>query len=370
MEDHVTVFLCGDVMTGRGIDQVLPSPGNPRLHEPFMATAMGYVELAEQASGPIRRPVEFSYIWGDALETLQREQPHTKIVNLETTITRSETPWQDKEVHYKMSPENIACLTAARIDCCALANNHMLDWGVPGLLETLESLDKAGIKHTGAGHNLREAQTPAIVETGDGCRVIVFSLGSLSSGIPADWSAQVDRPGINVIETQANDPVRLLATEIGKVKRKGDVIIVSIHWGGNWGYEIPSSHRMLAHRLIDETEVNILHGHSSHHVKAIEVYKGRLILYGCGDFFNDYEGIGGRESFRGDLGLMYFADVDPWARQLLALRMIPTQVRRFRVKRASGADFNWLEDLLNREGKQFGTRVKRNAHNCLTLRQA
>jgi poly-gamma-glutamate synthesis protein (capsule biosynthesis protein) len=102
-------------------------------------------------------------------------------------------------------------------------------------------------------------------------------------------------------------------------------------------------------------------------MRAIEVYKGSLILYGCGDFLNDYEGIEGYESFRGDLGLMYFADVDPYTHRLLALRMVPTQIRRFRVNRASEIDSKWVEDLLNREGKRFGTRVKRSAENILML---
>lgn len=151
------------------------------------------------------------------------------------------------------------------------------------------------------------------------------------------------------------------------MRRTGDVVIVSVHWGGNWGYKIPSAQRTLAHRLVDETELDVLHGHSSHHVKAIEVYDGCLILYGCGDFLNDYEGIEGYENFRGDLDLMYFADVDPSADRLLGLRMIPTQVRRFRVNHASEADAKWLQDLLNREGKPFGTHVKRSAENILTL---
>jgi poly-gamma-glutamate synthesis protein (capsule biosynthesis protein) len=365
MKDRVTLFLCGDVMTGRGVDQVLPFPGNPRLHEPYMKSAAGYVKLAERATGPMPRHVDFGYIWGDTLKEFEREAPHAKVINLETAITRSDTPWGGKEVLYRMSPENSACLCAAEIHCCVLANNHMLDWGIPGLLDTLESLDKAGIKQAGAGRSLREAQAPAILETREGCRVIVFGLGSLSSGIPAEWAALEDRPGINVIET--HDPVRHLAREIGKVKGERDVVIVSIHWGENWGYEIASAHRMLAHRFVDESRVDVIHGHSSHHVKAIEVYKGRLILYGCGDFIDDYEGIEGYESVRGDLGLMYFADVDPCAGRLLSLRMVPTQVRRFRVNRASEVDSKWLEDLLNREGKRLGTWVKRSAENILTL---
>ena len=367
MENPVTLFLCGDVMTGRGIDQLLPIPGDPRLYEPGMDSALGYVKLAEEATGPMPRPIAFSYIWGDALQEFGREAPQAKVINLETAITRSQTPWQDKDVHYKMSPENSPCLTAAGIDCCSLSNNHLLDWGIPGLLETLETLDKSGIKHAGAGRNLREAQAPAILTIGEGRRVIVYGLGSISSGIPTEWAALADRPGLNILETQLDDPVHSLAKGIRQTRRQGDVVIVSIHWGGNWGHEIPSAEKRLAHRLVDETGLDILHGHSSHHVKAIEVYKGRLILYGCGDFFNDYEGIAGYEEFRGDLGLMYFADVDPWAGKLLALRMVPTRVRRFRVNRASQADSEWLEDLLNREGQRFGTRVKRSADNILTL---
>lgn len=367
MTGQVTLFLCGDVMTGRGIDQILPYPGDPTLYEPSVRDAAEYVKLAERFTGPIPRPCQFDYIWGDALEIFRAERPQAKVINLETTITRSDTYWPSKDVHYKMSPENIGCLTAAGIDCCVLANNHMLDWGIPGLLDTLNALDNAGIKHAGAGLNLREVQQPAILPAEKDSRVIVFSLGSTSSGIPTAWSAEENRPGLYVIETERNDPVRTLAQQIDKNKRTGDIVIASIHWGGNWGYNIPPSQKNLAHRLVDETGVDIVYGHSSHHVKAIEVYKERLILYGCGDFLNDYEGITGYESFRGDLGLMYFAELEPRSGKLRALRMIPTQVRRFRVNHATAADSKRLGALLNREGKRFGTAVQRSGENFLTL---
>ena len=354
-------------MTGRGIDQTLPCPGDPTLHEPCIGNATDYVKLAERVSGPIGRGVKFSCIWGDGLDEFHREMPRIKIINLETAITRSETYWETKDIHYRMSPENIGCLTAAGINCCVLANNHMLDWGVTGLLDTLDALDQAGIKHAGAGRHLRDARTPAILDIGAGMRVIVFSLGSTSSGIPLAWSAEEKRPGLNLIETQSKDPIRALARGIDEVKRERDIVIISIHWGENWGYKISPTQKNFAHRLVDETGMSILHGHSSHHVKAIDVYKERLILYGCGDFLNDYEGIGGYEGFRGDLGLMYFADVMPSTGQLLALRMIPTQIRRFRINHASEGDAKWLETLLNRKGQHFGTRVQRSAENVLTL---
>jgi poly-gamma-glutamate synthesis protein (capsule biosynthesis protein) len=367
MKDRATLFLCGDVMTGRGIDQILPYPGDPTLHEPCMGNATDYVKLAERVSGPIGRGVEFSYIWGDGLNEFHREMPRAKIINLETAISRSETYWETKDVHYRMTPENIGCLTAAGIDCCVLANNHMLDWGITGLLDTLDALDQAGIKHAGAGRHLGDARTPAILDIGAAMRVVVFSIGSTSSGIPLAWSAEEDRPGLNLIESRSKDPIRAFARQIDEIKRECDIVIVSIHWGRNWGYEISPAQKKLAHRLVDETGVSIVHGHSSHHVKAIEVYKERLILYGCGDFLNDYEGIGGYESFRGDLGLMYFADVMPSTGQLLALRMVPTQTCRFRINHASEGDAKWLEDILNQEGKRLRTRVKRSAGNILTL---
>ena len=365
--DHLGLFLCGDVMTGRGIDQILPYPGDPTLYEPSVKSSLDYVELAEQASAPIDRPVDFSYIWGDALEIFHHEKPQAKIINLETAITRNDVPWRGKEIHYKMSPENVGCLTAAAIDCCTLANNHILDWQIPGLIDSLKALDQAGIKHAGAGLSARAAQQPAILPVGDASSVFVFGLGSTTSGIPLSWSAEDDRPGLYVIEAQRTDPIPRLAQQIEKMKRPGDIAIASIHWGGNWGYTIPGVQRKFAHRLVEEAGIDIVHGHSSHHVKAIEVYKERLILYGCGDFFNDYEGIRGNEEFRGDLALMYFVDVDRANGKLIELRMAATQVRRFRVCRAGKGDCQRLEALLNREGKRFHTGAKLNAENTLAL---
>jgi poly-gamma-glutamate synthesis protein (capsule biosynthesis protein) len=367
VKPHPTIFLCGDVMTGRGIDQALSFPGDPRLYEPSIDDAQEYVKLAERANGALPRSLGFDYIWGDTLEEFARETPDAKIINLETAITARPTPWPAKDVHYKMNPMNLPCLTAAAIDCCVLANNHMLDWGIPGLLDTLDALDSAAIKHCGAGRDIRQAQAPAILRTGEHSRAVVFSLGSTSSGIPEAWLALENSPGLNLIETQSHDVVRMISKMVRNVKKSGDTVVVSIHWGSNWGYTIPDFQRVLAHRLVNEAEVNIIHGHSSHHVKGIEVYKGSLILYGCGDFLDDYEGIGGYERFRGDLGLMYFADVDSWTGRFVALRMVPTQTRRFRANRASKADADWLQQLLNREGKPFGTRVEQSTENLLGL---
>jgi poly-gamma-glutamate synthesis protein (capsule biosynthesis protein) len=123
----ITIFMCGDVMTGRGIDQVLPHPSPPVIYEPYLKNARGYVEIAEEANGPIPQPVDFSYIWGDALDEWKRVRPDLRIINLETSVAKSGDYWKGKEINYRMSPENIPCITAAEVDYCFLANNHILD---------------------------------------------------------------------------------------------------------------------------------------------------------------------------------------------------------------------------------------------------
>jgi poly-gamma-glutamate synthesis protein (capsule biosynthesis protein) len=367
MTDHIKIFMCGDVMTGRGIDQVLPHPSNPGIYESYLKSARGYVKLAEEVSGPIQQPVSFAYIWGDALEELERAEPHTRLINLETSITTSNDYWKGKGINYRMHPQNIATLTAAGIDACALSNNHVLDWGYAGLSETLKSLKNINIKTAGAGRNISEAGAPAVLPVAGGSRVLVFAFGLTSSGIPLNWAAGNNRPGVNLLPDLGTKSVRRIQRKIQEVKRTGDIVVASIHWGGNWGYDISRKQMRFAHRLIDDGGVDIIHGHSSHHVKAVEVYRQRLILYGCGDFLNDYEGIGGYEEFRGDLSLMYFATVNSANGKLISLQMTPTRIRRFKVKRASSAEALWLMNTLNREGASFGTRVNLERDDRLTL---
>ncbi len=359
----IHLFLCGDVMTGRGIDQVLPCPVDPVLYESYVRDARDYVRLAERGSGPIPLPVDFEYVWGDALAELERAATDVRIVNLETSITTSEAHWADKPVLYRMHPGNIGCLSAARIDCCCLANNHVLDWGYLGLEETLRTLDAAGIAHAGAGLDAAQAAAPAVLDVPGKGRVLVFALGSTSSGIPRTWQATAHSRGVNLLPDLSEETAGQVAGQVRAVRRPGDVAVVSIHWGGNWGYDVPDEQVRFAHRLIEEG-VDIVHGHSSHHVKAMEVYRGRLVLYGCGDFLTDYEGIGGHEAFRGDLALMYLVRLDASDGRLVEVRLVPLQSRRFRLTRVSSRDAKWLCDLLNGPG----TRVELEDDNSLLLR--
>jgi poly-gamma-glutamate synthesis protein (capsule biosynthesis protein) len=354
---RLALFLCGDVMTGRGIDQVLPHPSDPRIHEGYITSARGYVELAEQMNGPIPAPVDFPYIWGDALAELARVRPDVRIVNLETSVTRSNDYWRGKGINYRMHPHNVSCLTAARIDCSVLANNHVLDYGYAGLRETLETLKQAGIRTAGAGRNLEEAGAPAVIDVPGKGRVIVFGFGTETSGIPPSWAATKDRPGVNFLQDLSEETVGRIRRALRGTKRPRDVVVASIHWGGNWGFVVPKTHVRFAHDLV-HAGVDIVHGHSSHHVRPIELFEGRLVLYGCGNFLDDYEGIGGYEALRPDLSLTYFPVVVPATGRLSSLLMTPMQIRKFQARCASFEDAQWLRDTVNRESGRFGFRVE------------
>jgi poly-gamma-glutamate capsule biosynthesis protein CapA/YwtB (metallophosphatase superfamily) len=363
-----TLFLCGDVMTGRGIDQILWRPSSPEIYEPYVRDARDYVDLAEQASGPIPRPADAAYIWGDALDELARTSPAARVINLETSITCSDDYWKGKGINYRMHPDHIACLMAARVDVCVLANNHVLDFGYAGLTETLETLQCAGIRSTGAGRTLDEARAPAVIDFEDG-RLFIWSVGTASSGIPPVWAATPHRAGVDFLDDLSTRTADTLVERCRRVKRPGDIAVVSIHWGSNWGYDIPAAQIAFAHRLIDGG-IDLIHGHSSHHPRPIEVYKNKLVLYGCGDFLNDYEGISGYEEYRGDLALMYFPTLDVATGRLVALRMTPMRVRRMRLERATAADASWLHERTNdvQASAEFACHVEFEADGTLHLR--
>jgi poly-gamma-glutamate capsule biosynthesis protein CapA/YwtB (metallophosphatase superfamily) len=353
----IRLFLCGDVMLGRGIDQTLGHPCDPALHEPRVRSAMEYVHLAEAVNGPVPRHVEPSYVWGAAVEEWSRARLDGRLINLETSVTRCDD-YIPKGINYRVSPENAACLAAAAIDCCVLANNHVLDWGRGGLTETLATLARLRIKTAGAGLNFDEAAAPAVLEFHRKGRLLVFSFACPSSGVSRDWAATADLPGINFLGDLSPAEVARIANEIERVRQPGDVILVSIHWGPNWGYAVPQAQRRFGRALIEEAGVSVVHGHSSHHAKGIEVYRDRLILYGCGDFLNDYEGIRGYEEYRDDLALMYFAAIDASTANVVSLEIVPLQIRNFQLVRPSRQDVQWLQQRLDRESRRFGPAVR------------
>lgn len=373
----IGLFLAGDVMIGRGVDQVLEQSVPPPLHEPHVESARRYVELAEEANGPVPDPVAPSYPWGDALGELSRLDPDVRIVNLETALTTGGEARTGKGIHYRAHPANTACLTAAGVDVAVLANNHVLDWGRAGLEETIRALEAAGIATAGAGPDLSEARAPARVgpegTDGDGggtaAGVLVFGAALPSSGVPRSWTARPGEPGVNLLPGLGREEARALGEGIRERRGPDDVVVVSLHWGRNWGHRIPRRQRRFARWLIDEAGVDVVHGHSSHHPKGIEVHAGRPVLYGCGDLLNDYEGIRGHEDYRPDLRLAYFVGLAPGSGRLRHLELVPFRMRRFRLETASAEESRWLRRTLNEQsrGLEDGVRLEEDGAGRLRL---
>jgi poly-gamma-glutamate capsule biosynthesis protein CapA/YwtB (metallophosphatase superfamily) len=364
--DIFTLMLCGDVMTGRGIDQILQFTSDPELHESYIKNAKRYVELAERKSGLISQPVNYEYIWGDALEVIDTINPALKILNLETAITSSNHYWPGKGIHYRMHPRNVQVLKAAGIDISVIGNNHILDWGYDGLAETIHTLSSNEITCTGAGMNNESASEPAVYQTDEG-RLLVFSYATLDAGVLPDWRAETGKAGVNLLPRLTSIEFDKVASDVDRYRKSGDRVIISMHWGGNWGYAVSAEQRRFAHKLIGFGYADLIHGHSSHHPKSIEVHRGRLILYGCGDLINDYEGIRGHEEYRGELSLLYYPELDATGR-LVSLIMVPFKMNRFRLGKVDSADRDWLADRMNRECSKFGSSIHQDENGCFVLK--
>jgi poly-gamma-glutamate synthesis protein (capsule biosynthesis protein) len=109
-----------------------------------------------------------------------------------------------------------------------------------------------------------------------------------------------------------------------------------------------------------------VHGHSSHHPRPIEIYRQKLILYGCGDLVDDYEGISGHQQYRDDLRLLYFPQLDPTSGKLVELHMAPLHARQMRLHRASNSDVRWLRKTLDKVSRRFGSRIDLRSDGLLT----
>lgn len=327
-----------------------------------------YVRLAEKVNGTIAVPVSMAYIWGDALVELDRLAPDVRIVNLETAVTRADTPWPGKGIHYRMSPGHGGCLTKARIDACSLANNHVLDWGRRGLDETLATLHALGVATAGAGADVQQACAPAVVSLPDATRLLLFAAATPSCGVPHEWAAQANRSGVALLAQLEEAEAQDLADRVRLQRRSGDVVVVSLHWGANWVDEIPVQHRWFARRLIDLGAADVVHGHSSHHPLPVEVYRDKLVLYGCGDLINDYEGIAPRGRHRSDLACLYGVTLERGNGRLVGLEIVPLQLRRLRLTHPQLALRHRLHRVLDGGCRSMGTRIEAGSQGHWQLR--
>eukprot|EP00899_Mesostigma_viride_P028783 jgi/Mesvir1/908/Mv17470-RA.1 len=321
--------LVGDVMTGRLVDQLLPHPTPDEVEHGRSMSELGQMLRRSHLPPGTHDDAMCRRVWGTALAPLLSAD--VRILNLETSVTANSAKWPGKTFNYRMHPGNVGVLTVARVDYASLANNHMLDYQVAGMLETLRTLDAAGIAHAGAGPDLESAMRPAVlrVQRNDGVdgssqplTIAFFSLADHGCGV-ADratgkdqWAAGSDTPGTNFVDLHrglTDDERSSFVGELLQQRRKLesagglDMVVVSCHWGPNYSWRPSSEIVKLAHALVDAGVADLIHGHSSHHVQGIEIYKGKPILYGCGDFVDDYAV---DDHYRNDLSFIYKVTVE------------------------------------------------------------
>jgi len=275
------VLFAGDVMLGRLVNQVLAN-------------------------------AQFTYVWGDTIDIIKKAD--FSLINLECPISSKGKKWNKtfKVFHFRANLDAIQALNCASIDYVSLANNHILDYDVEALLDTLDILDKNNISYSGAGRNLKEAMKPAIIERQlkptnnnscynvynkevnniDNKNTIRIGLISLTDNEP-EWEAKDDLAGINYIPTTlASDRYYYrVQNEIENAKKQSDLVIVSSHVGPHFRETPSTKYVNFAHKIID-FGADIYWGHSNHMPQGIELYKHnnntKIILYDCGDFIDDY----------------------------------------------------------------------------------
>ncbi|WP_094556280.1 CapA family protein [Synechococcus sp. 1G10] len=303
----VRLLVGGDLMLGRGIDSIRPIHNNPDFGKQDARQPSVTVAWAEAGGHRVPRNATAHALWGEALEPLLDSQPDLTLFNLETAVT-SRDCWVAKTYNFRMHPAGLDVLEAAGISCVSLANNHVLDFGLPGLLDTIQALESQGISVAGAGLNARAAAAPAPLLMPGGQRVLLFGMACCNAGCRA-WEAALSyRPGIALLPNLELATANAVCRLIQHYRQPDDLVVISIHWGGNWPEQVPDLMRAFAHHLVQQAGVHLVHGHSSHWPMEVEQIGDALVLYGCGDVLNDYEGRPDQVSLRGDLGALYAID--------------------------------------------------------------
>ncbi len=288
-----------------------------------------------------------TYPWGDTLTLFQRAD--LRICNLECPIADCGEPWSvtPKLFHFRSDGKNVAALSAAGIDVVSLANNHVLDYGYDALAETLLQLRRNHIRQVGAGTDIAEAWLPAIVDSQDAH----VALLAFTDNEPF-WEAGDDRPGTCYIPVDRPDArTQRFLSLVASVKSRADYLIVSAHWGANWGSNPPYSHMSLGKSIVD-AGADVVFGHSSHVFRGVELYRGRPIIYGVGDFVNNYAV---HPLERNDQSMIFVLELR--SRAVHEISLFPIVIRKLQARRAHGREALDIALRMQRLCHSLGTTV-------------
>ena len=318
LENPVRLILGGDVMLGR------------------------LVKEAILKNGP-------GYPLGKVSATLS--QADLTLVNLECALTSSTSEWsgEPKSFHFGAPPEAVHSLLQAGIDGVSLANNHILDYGVEGLLETIALLKRNEIEFAGAGVNLNEASKPILFKR-HGIQFGMFSYCDHQE----DFAARENRPGIAFLSLQNEEKaLEQIRKDVFQMKTaEVDWPILSLHWGPNLAWQ-PSKHfKSFAHAVID-SGFKILFGHSAHVFHGVEIYKGCPIFYSTGDFVDDYYV---EPDFKNDHQLFFELEIK--GRRLHRIILHPIFIQECQAIPANREQSEYIVKQMTRLCKEMGTEVE------------
>lgn len=202
------------------------------------------------------------------------QQADYRIVNLEAPLTANEPKNKILKTgpHLRMTENTVLpYLKQLNVDAVTLANNHVLDYGAKGLIDTFESLSKNKINYVGAGNNLTDATKPLALEK-DGLRIAILNF------CENEWSiAEVDKPGANPMDIIDN------TNQIKAAKATHNKVICIIH-GGHEYYHLPSPRMQKQYRFYVDNGADAIVGHHTHCVGGYEVYNDVPIIYSLGNF--------------------------------------------------------------------------------------
>jgi poly-gamma-glutamate capsule biosynthesis protein CapA/YwtB (metallophosphatase superfamily) len=306
----VTIALGGDTMLGRGVADEIAARGTYCLFDAGIRDAFASADLG--------------------------------LVNLECCVSDRGRPWNapSRPFHFRAPPAAVDVLTSLGLDCVTLANNHALDFGHEALCDTLDHLRRAGIRTVGAGRDLAEARTPAILRSG-GTTVAVVGI----TDHPADYAATETAPGVAYVPLENGVPL-WLTRQIQDLSDRYDVVLVTPHWGPNMTTEPLPYVRVAAEGLL-AAGATLVAGHSAHVFHGVN---GR-ILYDLGDLIDDYVR---DETLRNDLGLAFLATLTGTEPDI---RAIPLALDYAHTRQADRTEREWIEDHLRKACAEFATEV-------------
>ncbi|MDP2308483.1 MAG: CapA family protein [Pseudomonadota bacterium] len=285
----ITLGLVGDVMLGRGVARAIEVYG---VDHPLSAVA------------PLLANADLTF------------------ANLECALTNRLIRREEgtgKAFYFRAEPGHVEVLRRAGVDAVSIANNHAGDFGNVGLLDTVSTLEAAGIAHAGAGADLAAAKAPARL-TRRGWRVSLLAFADH----PAAWAAGPSTPGIRYLSIDDAGLARARAA-ISAERASADLLVVSMHWGPNLRARPEPQVRAFARGLV-LAGADVVWGHSAHVMQGIEWVQGRPILYDTGDLVDDYVV---DPQLRNDLGGVFLVRARQGA--IDAVEVLPTRTRGMRA---------------------------------------